>query len=160
MNLVTPFGEIEILIDGKAIEYNYKKLNPDSHCKDVNGRHLIQVSFVPDGKNHRISCRISGYKASGSDEIETGENLELKSFYKGNAKLSIGMEGDSGYINGERVSLFYDYDNDYQDDGVEYVVLPDTKTQNYVFGISWLNCCHENNDVQTWFGADPTIMKF
>ena len=54
-------------------------------------------------------------------------------------ELSIGMEGDSGYINGERISTIYDYDNEYQDDGVDYVILGVTKTQIFTFGVAWIN---------------------
>lgn len=43
-----------------------------------------------------------------------GERLELKSFYKDNTKLSIGMEGESGYYaDGICASYIYDYDNEY-----------------------------------------------
>lgn len=159
MKLVTPLGEIDILIDGREIEYDFQTVDVDSSCKDVEGRYAIQVSFVPDGREHIISCKIRDYKPSEMDDIESGENLELKSFYNGGAKLSIGMEGDSGYINGERISTIYDYDNEYQDDGVDYVILGVTKTQIFTFGIAWIDNCTENNEVQTWFGADPTIMK-
>ena len=93
------------------------------------------------------------------DNMEPGENLELKSFYNGDIKLSIGMEGESGYIDGKRIDTSYDYDNEYMDDGVEYVILNSTKTSNYLFGIAWIINYNENNEVQTWFGADPTLMK-
>ena len=49
--------------------------------------------------------------------------------------------------------------NEYQDDGVDYVILGVTNTQIFTFGVAWINNCTENNEVQTWFGADPTIMK-
>ncbi len=43
----------------------------------------------------------------------------MKSFYKDNTKLSIGMEGESGYYaDGMCVSDRYDYDNEYMGDGV------------------------------------------
>lgn len=158
MKLLTPLGELFITVDGKLIEYEYRKANLVQSCKDVNGRYIINISFIPDGKPHRISCRITDYIPSKNDGIESGEGLELKSFYNGNAKLSIGMVGDSVYINGKRI-WEYDYDNDYLDDGVEYVILDITETQNFVFGVSWLNNCTEENDIQTWFGADPTIMN-
>ena len=44
-----------------------------------------------------IACRIRGYHPSAEDEIETGEYLELKSFYDKTIKLSIGMIGQTGY---------------------------------------------------------------
>ncbi len=159
MKLLTPIGEINILIDGIKIEYDYKKIDADACCKDINGRYAIIIPFMPDGNRHRITCKIDGYMPNEMDNIEPGENLELKSFYDGDIKLSIGMEGESGYIDGKRIDTSYDYDNEYMDDGVEYVILNSTKTSNYLFGIAWIINYNENNEVQTWFGADPTIMK-
>lgn len=46
---------------------------------------------------HIIACRIRGYHPSAEDEIETGEYLELKSFFDKTIKLSIGMIGQTGY---------------------------------------------------------------
>ena len=101
MQLFTPLGKICIFIDDKKVDYEYQHVEPDLTCRDVAGRYMIRISFVPDGQIHRISCRLQDYRASKLDEIETGENLELKSFYKGNVKLSIGMEGNTGYIDGK-----------------------------------------------------------
>ena len=38
----------------------------------------------------------------------------------------------------------YDYENDYLDNGVSYEIFDFTKT--------------DENELQTWFGADPTIL--
>lgn len=122
----------------------------------MSGRYSIIVDFIPEGKEHIIACRIKSYTPSEKDECETGENLELKSFYQKNFKLSLGMEGDTCYI-GERHLSCYDYNNGYTTDGVQYCLLSFTKTSRYVFGIAWIENVSENNDVQTWFGADPTL---
>ena len=128
--LTTPLGDIEIYIDYRKVEYTEKNIGVlDKLCPDVNGRYAIEVDFVPDGKVHTISCKIKGFISSKEDGIESGERLELKSFYGGNTKLSIGMEGDAGYYpDGTRVSDVYDYDNDYMEDGVSYLILEETKT--------------------------------
>lgn len=154
--LITPLGEIEISIDNNPIKYVYKEIKYDKTCKDLSGRYSIVVNFIPDGKEHIIACRIKSYTPSEKDGCETGENLELKSFYKENVKLSLGMEGDTWYIDGKRLSR-YDYDNHYIIDGVQYCLLSFTKTERYLFGIAWIENVNENNDVQTWFGADPTL---
>ena len=99
------------------------------------------------------------YENIDDDFVETGDNLELKSFVKNNIKLSIGMEGDSGYFSdGTRISDYYDYDNDYFDNGVSYQILKNTQTNKYVFGIAWIVDQRPDNEVQTWYGADPSIM--
>lgn len=152
MKLTTPLGELFITIDDVLIDYDYRTVEKDSTCQDVDGRFAIIVTFVPDGKEHTIACRIKSHHPSIDDDVDTGEYLELKNFYNGTAKLSLGMTGDSGFST-------FDYENLYLDDGVAYLILPNTKTTNYVFGISWLNNSAEENEVQTWFGADPMCMR-
>ena len=91
--LTTPLGDIEIYIDNEKVEYAVKNIGASERlCPDVRGRFCIEISYEPDGKQHTISCKIKKYHASSRDEIEPGECLELKSFYRENTKLSIGME--------------------------------------------------------------------
>lgn len=146
--LTTPLGDIEIYINDKKIEYVERNIRiSDKLCPDI------------DGKFHVISCKIKDYISSKEDGVESGERLELKSFYRDNIKLSIGMEGDAGYYpDGTRASDVYDYDNDYMEDGVSYLILEETKTTRYVFGVAWIENVTAENDVQTWFGADPTLI--
>lgn len=159
MGLRTPLGEIIVSIDEKEIDYNYYKIKNNDRCKDLLGRYLINICFKCDGIEHTISCCIKDYKKTIKDDIETGENLELKSFFKDNIKLSIGMEGDTG--SSERDSNYYEYDNEYLDNGVEYKILKNTsdKVKNYIFVIAWIENFNSDNDVQTWFGADPSDIR-
>ena len=47
------------------------------------------------------------------------------------------MEGESGYYaDAMCISDIYDYDNEYMEDGVLYLVMKETKTTTYVFGIA------------------------
>lgn len=155
--LYTPLGEIEIYIDGVKATYKEQAVSLDGTCPDLGGRFSIAVDFMPDGAEHCIVCRIKGHISGAEDSIESGERLECKGFYNESFKVSIGMEGDAGYNGSERISE-YDYDNEYLDDGVQYVIWPFTKTQRYVFGIAWIENPDETRDVQTWYGADPTMM--
>lgn len=157
--LVTPLGEIMIQIDSRLVPYETVQIELTQFCKDLDGRYRISIPFFPDGKKHEISCFINGHLFSDMDYIETGERLELKSFYEKTCKISIGMEGDSGYFSdGSRASTEYDYDNEYTVNGVKYIILADTSATEYVFGVAWINNVTDDNDVQTWFGADPTLM--
>lgn len=157
--LVTPLGNIEVLIDNKPISYDAIECKCDRTCMGLDGRYYIKVELIPDGQSHEIQCCIKNHIVSSRDGIESGERLELKSFYHDLYKLSIGMEGDSGYLeNGIRIGD-YDYDNEYTDNGVKYMILPDTKTSVFIFGIAWIDNVNDNNDVQTWYGADPTLMQ-
>ena len=63
---------------------------------------------------------------------EGGERLECLSFYGiQRVKMSIGLEGECG-----RNYYEYDYDIDYLDNGMAYVIMPETKTEKYSFGDS------------------------
>ena len=154
--IITPLGEIEIFFDGNKIVYSVSPVEVTKNCHDLVGRCCIRINIIPDGKEHIISCCIAKYSSSEKAIIESGENLELKSFYSGNSKVSLGMEADLGFINEQRITR-YDYNAGYLENGVYYEILPETQTQEYVFGIAWLNTCTDENDVQTWFGADPTL---
>ena len=99
-------------------------------------------------------------------EPEPGERLECQSFYNSRGmKLSIGLECESGFVDGVRISDEYDYDADYLENGMAFLIGADTKTERYVFGIAWIDdvgwddpANHNNNwDSETWYGADPTI---
>lgn len=152
--IITPAGEIEIFLDGNIIEYSASSAEVTSICGNLDGRYAIRVKFDPDRNAHIISCCIANYFPSEQDGIESGEMLELKSFYTNKSKVSIGME--AGYINKQRINT-YDYNVGYLNNGVYYEVLPETQTREYVFGIAWLNTSTDENDVQTWLGADPTL---
>lgn len=160
--LKTPLGEIQIFIDSNAVDYNFQKLNNSTECQNIDGRYKIEVNYTPDGNQHKIICCIKDYNSSYMDGIESGERLELKSFYRNNTKLSIGMEGDRGCCTNKH-QVFneygYDYDNEYLNNGVCYLIYEKTKTDKYIFGIAWINNYTDENEVQTWFGADPTLMN-
>ncbi len=157
--LKTPVGSLEIQIDNVSTDYVCVPVPIDGICADVGGRYAIVVHFCPDQAEHTISCKIKNHTPSPLDGPESGENLELYSFYKNGAKLSLGMEGDSGYINDKRLAAF-DYDTEYLDDGVQYCILAITKTEKYVFGVAWINKVTEKNDIQTWLAADPTKSEY
>ena len=156
--LLTPFGEINILIDSKPVPYDAKEgRKPENGCPHVLGRYQIPVSFVPDGKEHTIACVFeseSSYKKSP----ESGERLECQGFYNDQRyKMSIGVECDM--VSGE-----YDYDVDYLENGMSFLINTDTKTERYTFGIAWIDNVGWDDpidgnarDVETWYGADPVL---
>ena len=150
----TPLGDLEIQIDGKSIKYQEALMPIERPFSELAGRYKITVSFQPDGKSHTIACKIAAYTPSPLDEEEGGEKLECKSFYHGGTKLSLGMEGDMCFLNGQRMSD-YDYDNELLPDGVQYQILPSTQTAVYCFGIAWITGYTKDTAIQTWLGADP-----
>lgn len=164
--LSTPFGEIKIFVDGKPISYIAQKgRNMDTLCPHILGRYQIVVNFIPDGENHTISC-IFDSKCLYEKISESGERLECQSFYNNHGfKMSIGVECEAGYIDGKKAFDEYDYDVEYLENGMSFLIDMNTNTECYVFGISWIdnvefNDLIDNNDgrdVETWHGANPMI---
>ena len=160
MNLITPFGEIIILLDDKEYDYSFvKKENNKRLFPNVLGCYRIVVEFVPDGKEHEIKCIIPNMEYFDRGP-ESGEGIECQAFYQDDMKLSICVECETGYLpNGSRWSDRYDYDASYLENGMSYLILNKTKEDKYIFGLSWIDNVVDNHgrDVQTWFAADFTI---
>ena len=47
----------------------------------------------------------------------------------------------------------YNYDVEYLETGMRYIILPITTEKEVIFGISWMSNYDDDNEVQTWFGA-------
>ena len=168
--LKTPFGDIVILIDGKPVPYTARKGSIDEVLwPDIVNRFQIVVRFKPDNKKHTISC-VFDSNCSFKSFPEGGERLECQSFYNDQRyKMSIGIECIAGYYcDGTRVSDEYDYDADYLENGMSYLIFPNTQTERYVFGIAWIDNVgwddpiddENDRDVETWFVADPSFRLY
>ncbi|MBR3663823.1 MAG: hypothetical protein IKN64_04110 [Desulfovibrio sp.] len=164
--LITPFGEIKILTDGKTTSFSAEEGRKlDVLCPHVLGRYRITVQFAPDGEEHTIACVFQS-DCSYKRTPESGERLECQSFYNDRRfKLSIGLECEAYYIGDVRISDKYDYDVGYLENGMSFHIKSDTKIQEYVFGISWIDNVGwddpiddiKNRGVETWYGADPSL---
>ncbi len=164
--LLTPFGEIKILIDAYPVPFAAREgRKTEGLCPHVLGRYQIVVRLVPDGKEHTIACVFE------SDCFchripESGERLECQSFYNHSGfKMSIGIECETGYTDGARAADEYDYDAEYLENGMAFLIGTAAKTERYTFGIAWIDHVEwddptdENNDrdVETWYGVDPAL---
>ncbi len=164
--LLTPFGEIKILLDAQSVPYSAQKGRIlGSLCPHVLGRYQITVCFIPDGKAHTIACVFES-DCSYERSPESGERLECQSFYNDHRyKMSIGLECEAGCIGGRRVSDEYDYDADYLVKGMAFLIETNTKTERYTCGIAWIDNVRREDpavenydrDIETWYGADPTL---
>lgn len=158
--LQTPFGAVEILLGGKPLAYTAEQVPCDKSCPDLPGRFSITVKLSPDSLPHTLSCVLPGLPGHAETDHESGEQLELISFYADGYKLSVGVEAEAQFFpNG-----YYDYDCAYLKNGMAYLILPETKTASYTFGIAWVDGvsapdADNPRDVQTWFGADPTLFR-
>lgn len=150
--LLTPLGNIKVLVNNEEVEFTASKLG-DLHfpSPDLKGRFLIEYDYKNALKNQTIKCCIPSIEVEG--EVESGEKLEAISFYKEDIKLTIGVDCE-----------FTDYPKDidfsgeYLRDGIQYKTFPTTADKKFRFGVCWIQPCTEENDHQTWFGADPGLM--
>lgn len=156
--LNTPFGPVLILLDGRALAFAAVPAAPDPRtCPDIGGRYFIRISVLPDGRPHTLCCVLPELPRRAQSEPEPGDRLALCSWYTDGYKLSVGTEGEEG-----RFSQPFDYDISYLAAGMAYLILPETKTQSFSFGIAWISGVPEPDadnprDVQTCFAADPGI---
>jgi len=139
----------------------HRKAAGKALCARIFWADQIGISFAPDGKKHKIAC-IFEPSCSYVRTPESGERLKCQGFYSEHRyKMSIGLECESGYVGSKR----YDYDVEYLENGMAYIVLPDTRTERYVIGVAWIDDvgwddpAGDDNDcgVETRYGADPTI---
>lgn len=157
--LDTPFGSIEILIDGHHAEVDIIAKPIDTYWCDVEGAFRLRYVYHADGSAHRLSCLFQGdFQDSGA---ESGERLEMMAFYCGEGKLSIGVEGESYYDEAEDYHKYsYDFRVAYLINGLELQITPQTESQDFLFGVAWMRHCTDENDHQTWYVADPGGEKY
>ncbi len=153
--LSTPLGTVQVLLDGKPIDFEASELTADEkQFPDVCGRYKIVCFHACDGLEHSLACVLRDFDAAKIEtDNESGESLEAIAFYGKDTKLTIGAKGES-YTIGMRFSPF-DYDTIPLSHGVSYEILSSTRTRRYVFGISWIAPVTQENDAQTWYSADP-----
>lgn len=168
MALVTPLGEISVLVDGRRVPYSFVRLETDDNIFCVDGRYKIAIDFEPDGEKHLLSCCLNA-SCPVYREPESGERLECISFYSSDEKIkvSIGLKAGSEFFNDEagnlvRVSGEFDYDTSYEvKENVfysSYEILNITKTKLFVFGIAWATDSNKEKEFNTWISADPSMM--
>lgn len=150
--LETPFGKIEMSFDGVPCEYKpVPVIKNEVLYPDVNEVYLLPFDFYSDGRKHILKCELCGNDIRAYPE--TGERLEAVAVYLNGGKLNIGIEGDFDLIE----EYGYDFGGNLTKRGVEIYIDENTCSRRFMFGIAWLLNCTDENDVQTWFAADPTI---
>ena len=169
MFLRTPLGRITIEIDGVPAACKISEMQDYRDIQGIDGRYMLEVSFLPDGKKHRINCclhtnseitRISG----------TDERYLWNGFYDrtGRKQVVIGARAPEdvcfdGEGNWSYTFCDYDFTNGFEEiNGVYksvYQILDFTKTTNYVFGVCWSNNCkvdkHTDSAVSSF--AEPML---
>lgn len=112
----------------------------------VDKRYKLVVDIDPMKKNY-VNCILTKEADDIKVFCESGQSLELISFYYYNEKLSIGTEGD---IKGIKYN--------YLKNGIELIISEYTNINQIIFGVAWVNIKDsETEDIYTWFAADPTL---
>lgn len=150
--LKTPFGVIEIKLDGKLVDYKIKPRKNDDFYPGVDGAYLLIYRYKSDYKKHTLQCKLNGEVVDF--EADTGDRLEAVSMYLNNGKITIGTKCEFGL---EDTVEWYGFDGILSKEGIEINIYEDTEDKDFIFGVSWLLSCNDNNEIQTWFGADQTI---
>jgi len=140
----TPIGRIEILIDGKILDYSKVELVNRHKSFTVDKRYQISVN---DMMESTIDCTLIGRKTEDKAIIESGEDLALISFYEDNLKLSIGAEGD---VEGIKYT--------YLENGIRMEANKECMKNQLLINVAWLEMTNmEQQDIYCWFAADPSI---
>ena len=148
--LKTPLGYIKIKINNIEVNFSIKPLEKISIFQneimfDVDERYLL-IAEVPIISKLNIKCFVDELKNDDSD-IESGERLEMISFYLNSLKLSIGAES-----RGEE-----DFDNiNYLDNGLELLNYNEWNRNSILFGVAWkLINDHKVEDIYVREAAIP-----
>ena len=155
--LKTPFGNIRMFLDKKEVEFNFSKIqNSKSFLKTET--YLLKYEFkkekVDKINKHSLKCILETnfeYEAY----VETGERLEAISFEINKGKLTIGTV--SGLSMVEVDGNNNDFDVKYLKNGIEIVIFKETASQEFSFGISFLENMNLENEIQTWLAVSYVI---
>lgn len=157
----TPFGHVHILVsdedwweiksDVRVIEKEIDERFP------VDGRWLIEVRVTPQQiQRHIFTIRFTPSRTITEACVETGEHLELKSWFSGNFKWSLGAVDEDWLRALRKVKLskveYLDHGITLQIDGIpagEEFMLP--------FGVAWRDS-DDPEEANTWFSANPADM--
>ncbi|WP_033541300.1 hypothetical protein [Planococcus sp. CAU13] len=161
--LETPFGKVRVLVsdeDWRPIEAGIAFIEKEVDERfPVDGRWLIEVRLTPQKvQRHIFTIRFTPSLTISDAEIETGEALELKSWYCGNLKLSLGAVDEDWLRALRKVELteveYLDYGITLRIDGIpagEEFMLP--------FGVAWQEMQNlEEEAHHTWYMAAPADM--
>jgi len=147
--LQTPIGKLIILLNGEEIDYKENFLSTEAKSFTVDKR--VQIQFTGNvqlGNGDVIKFLIDMDKElvikSGA---ETGEDLQLISFYYQYAKLSIGIE--------EIKNMKYVY----LENGIALEANVPMKIIEINAIVAWLKMNNADlEDTFTWYAADPTLL--
>ena len=142
--LETPFGKVNIIVDGVAIHYEAKPfdfIKPPVKDRPIAGCYRIHI---PAEKHRSIQCVLELESEKVEVSSSSGERYVCKEFEYGTTMLAIGVEDENPAFELERL-----------ENGMEYRM--NSPVEEVVFGIAWTTDYEGTDDVRVWFAADPTV---
>ena len=142
--LQTPFGKINILVDGVAIQYEarpFDYIKSPVKDKPIAGCYRIHI---PVGNSSCIECALDLEDATVDVSGSSGERYLCKEYVKDSIMLAIGIEDENPAFESKRV-----------ENGMQYRI--NARVDEVVFGIAWATDYEGTYDVRVWFAADPTV---
>lgn len=159
----TPFGELVVEVcNGKMerVEAHTQSIEKEIEPRFlVDGRRLIEVTLQPEEREEfTFTCRFRPSLKITDSSIETGEFLELKSWYQDDFKWSIGAVDEDWLLSLRKVDLM---EVEYLENGISLKIRGLAKDEPFMlpFGVAWkLLKDPAEEDIYTWFAASPADM--
>lgn len=142
--LETPFGKINILVDGAAIQYEarpFEYIKPPVKDKPIAGCYRI---YIPVENCSCIQYMLDLEDTKVGVSGSSGERYLCREFIYDTTMLAIGIEDENPSFESLRI-----------ENGMEYCIKH--SVEEVVFGIAWATDYEGANDVRVWFAADPTV---
>ena len=157
----TPFGRLDFLVSGedqRELEVDVKIIEQEIDERfPVDGRYLIEMRITPkESQIFNFAIHFTTSRTITYAYVETGEHLELKSWFSGDLKWSLGAVDKDWLWALRDVDL---KDVKYFDDGILLRVgeIPAGEVFMLPFGVAWKKSA-DVEDVATWFAASPAAM--
>jgi len=162
--LLTPFGFVNITINGDNTDYIFKKLCNEQLYNDgsgyffnVHGRYKIIPCIDKKTKlSLNVECYINKLENIVFDDktgAEGGEHMVMQSMYNKNIKLSIGGLDDIPDYSKDSVHGYY------LPTGVGVEIVNAKHLEHVYFYLAWVTLTSDdyetNEDIYTWRAADP-----
>lgn len=146
--LKTELGTIKVLVDGQNCNYHIEELSNTQSNYCVDKRYKLTVPVPTNTSKVVVECALTDFMGDkGRGGVESGQQLALISFYRGNIKLSLGTEDEIPHVH-----------SGYTDYGLNVTIDKEADLKQVVFGVAWIAMKdEEKEDIYTWFAADPTF---
>ena len=140
--LVTPFGKIIIICDGKEVSYNAQKHKFENRNFTTLVEDCYRIGNLCATKS--IICIVDHLDTSIKNTGGSGEKYLDSEFVKDQCILTIGVEDE-----------YPSYDVERLYNGLKINILK--PVDDFTFGIAWVNDYAGKDDIRTWLAADPTL---